>query len=251
MVNSQRQNQIMDMLLDEGYMSVEKLAKRVHISESSIRRDLAALEKKGLIHRSYGGAEPTHADSVNISFSTRMLVNQQKKKQIAQVALNLIKHGNVIFCGSGSTVQFLVQLLPSLKGLTVVTNGIEALYYLSQNNVRTISTGGMVSEDNNNTLIGSKALSFWKGMRADIAFFSAQTIDSDGNIFTSYENEIDNTLAMLSSATTKVLLCDSSKIGKNSTFLIGTLRDVDILICDKDLSKKYSKKFPNVLFLCQ
>ena len=249
MANSQRQNEIMDMLLDEGYMSVEKLAKRVHISESSIRRDLAALEKRGLIHRSYGGAEPTHADSINISFSTRMLVNQQKKKQIASVALNLIKPGNVIFCNSGSTVQFLVQLLPSLKELTVITNGIEALYYLSQKNVRTISTGGIVNEDNNNSLVGSKATAFWKNLRADIAFFSAQTIDSDGNIFSNYENEIDNTLAMLDSATTKVLLCDSSKIGKNATFLVGTLRNVDILICDKDLSKKFSKKFPNVIFL--
>ena len=251
MNNSERQNEIMDMLLDEGYMSVTKLAKRVHISESSVRRDLATLEKKGLVQRSYGGAEPTNADSVNIAFKTRMLLNQQKKKKIAYVALNLIKKGTVVFCDSGSTAQFLVQLLPSVKGLTVVTNGVEALYYLSQHQVRTISTGGTVNNDNVNSLVGSKVIAFWQSMRADIAFFSAQTIDSDGNIFCNYENEIDSTNAMLSSAATKVLLCDSSKVGKSATFLLGTLRDIDIVISDKDLSKKYAKKFPNVVFLHQ
>lgn len=249
MNNTQRQNEILDMLLDVGFMTVKKLAERVHISEASIRRDLITLEEKGLVQRSYGGAEPINADSVNVSFKMRMLENQQKKKKIANVAINLIKRGTVVFCDSGSTSQFLIQLLPSIKGITVATSGIEALYYLSQHQVRTISTGGTVNEDNNNSLVGDKAVAFWKSMRADIAFFSAQTIDNDGNIFCNYENEISTTNAMLESAAIKVMLCDSSKIGKNATFLLTTLRDVNIVICDKDLSRKYGKKFPNVVFL--
>lgn len=249
MTTSQRQNEIMEILLDEGYMSVSRLAKRVHISESSIRRDLTTLEEKGLVQRSYGGAEPINADSVNVSFKMRMLENQQKKKKIAASAIKLIKKGTVVFCDSGSTAQFLVQLLPSVKGITVATCGIEALYYLSQHQVKTISTGGTVSPDNNNSLVGDKVVSFWQSMRADIAFFSAQTIDNDGNIFCNYETEIASTNAMLSSAAIKVLLCDSSKIGKNATFLISSLRNIDIIISDKDLSRKYAKKFPNVVFL--
>ena len=82
-----------------------------------------------------------------------------------------------------------------------------------------------------------------------ITFFSSQTIDNEGNIFCNYENEIVSTNAMLTSAGIKVMLCDSTKIGKNATFLLGTLRDINIVICDKDLSRKYGKKFPNVVFL--
>ena len=249
MATTQRQDQIMNILLDEGYVTVERLSKRVHISESSVRRDLAALEKNGLIHRSYGGAEPTNTDAVNMSFETRMLLNQQKKKQIAQLALNLLKSGNVILCNSGSTVQFLVQLLPSIKGIMVITNGIEALYFLSRNNVRTISTGGAVSTDNKNSLVGGKTVAFYKDVKADFAFLSTQALDSDGNIYSSYENELDPAVSMLEAVQTRVLLCDSSKIGKTSTFKICTLRDFDIVICDKDLSAKYKKKFPGVTFI--
>ena len=249
MATTQRQDQIMNILLDEGYVTVERLSRRVHISESSVRRDLAALEKNGLVHRSYGGAEPTNTDAVNMSFESRMLLNQQKKKQIAQVALTILKSGNVILCNGGSTVQFLVQLLPSIKGLMVITNGIEALYFLSRNNVKAISTGGVVSSDNKNSLVGGKTVAFWKDIKADFAFLSTQTVDSDGNIYTSYENEIDTTLSMLDAAQTRILLCDSSKVAKTSTFKIWSLRDVDIVICDKDLSAKYKKKFPNVTFL--
>ena len=62
MINSQRQNEIMEILLDEGYMTVHELAGRLHTSESSIRRDLTRLEERGLVQRSYGGAEPVAAD---------------------------------------------------------------------------------------------------------------------------------------------------------------------------------------------
>ena len=248
MATTQRQDQIMNILLDEGYVSVERLSKRVHISESSVRRDLAALEKKGLVIRSYGGAEPTNTDAVNMSFESRMLLNQQKKKQIAQVAITLLKNGNVILLNGGSTVQLLAQLLPSIKGIMVITNGIEALYFLSRNNVRVISTGGVVSMDNKNSLVGGKAVAFLKDIKSDFAFISTQRVDSDGNVYSSCENEIDTNMAMLDAAQTRVLLCDSSKIGKMSTFKLCTLRDFDIVICDKDLSAKYKKKFPGVTF---
>ena len=249
MTTSQRQSEIMEILLDEGYCTVTKLAERIHISESSIRRDLATLEEKGLVQRSYGGAEPVTADSVNVSFKMRMLENQQKKKKIAAVALNLIKRGNVVFCDCGSTVQFLVQLLPSVKGITVATNGVEALHYLSQHQVKTISTGGTVNPENNAALIGDRVSEFWRTSRADIGFFSAQTLDGDGNIFDNQDLEVTSVKNMLPSCAVKVFLCDSSKIGKNATFMLGTLRDVDIVVCDKDISSKYAKKFPNVLFL--
>lgn len=239
----------MEILLDEGYMTVHELAKRLHTSESSIRRDLTRLEERGLVQRSYGGAEPITADSPNVSFKMRMHADQQKKKRIASVALGLIQKGNVVFLDCGSTVQYLAELLPSVKGITVATNGVEALHFLSQHHVRTISTGGTVNPDNSAALIGERVSEFWRGARADVCFFSAQALDGEGNIFDNQEAEIASIKAMLPSSALKVFLCDSSKIGKRATFMLGTLRCVDIVICDKDISPKYKKKFPGVTFL--
>ena len=74
-------------------------------------------------------------------------------------------------------------------------------------------------------------------------------LDKDGNIFDNYEAEIVGVKAMLKSSACRVLLCDSTKVGKTSTFLEGTLADVDIVISDKDISKTYKKKFPSVKFI--
>ena len=239
----------MEILLDEGYMTVHELAARLHTSESSIRRDLTRLEERGLVQRSYGGAEPITADSPNVSFKMRMHIDQQKKKKIAAIAIGLVKKGNIVFLDCGSTVQYLAELLPSVKGITVATNGVEALHYLSQHQVRTISTGGTVNPDNSAALVGERVNEFWRSARADICFFSAQALDSDGNIFDNQEAEIASIKNMLPSSALKVFLCDTSKIGKSAAFMIGKLRDVDIVISDKDISQKYRKKFPSVTFL--
>jgi DeoR/GlpR family transcriptional regulator of sugar metabolism len=179
----------------------------------------------------------------------RMHAEQQKKKKIAAIAIGLVKKGSVVFLDCGSTVQYLAELLPSIKGITVATNGVEALHYLSQHQVKTISTGGTVNPDNNAALIGERVGEFWRTSRADVGFFSTQALDGNGNIFVNQEAELTSIRAMLPSCTLKVLLCDSTKVGKIATFMLGTLREVDIVISDKDISLKYKKKFPGTTFL--
>ena len=249
MKNSKREREILDILHDQGYASVEELADRIHISQSSIRRDLASLENKGIVQRSYGGVELLISDSANIPFKIRLSENRIKKKKIAETALSMIQNGSVIFCDGGSTTYYLIQLIPSIKGTTVVTNGVEALSFLAFSPTKTISTGGTVNPENRGALIGDPVVNSWKSMRADIAFFSVQAIDSSGNMFFNYESEVPCAKAMLSSAKTKILLCDSTKIGKTATYLLGTLSDIDIVICDKDISNKYSELYPNVKFI--
>ncbi|TLX61497.1 XRE family transcriptional regulator, partial [Stutzerimonas nosocomialis] len=54
----QRRHAILALLAEQGEVSVEALSKRFETSEVTIRKDLAALEKNGLLLRRYGGAVP-------------------------------------------------------------------------------------------------------------------------------------------------------------------------------------------------
>lgn len=89
---------------------------------------------------------------------------------MAQAAATLIKEGNVIFIDGSSTAFFLIEEIVNIKGITVVTNSIEGLYYLSQFGVRVVSTGGVVSSGNNAVLVDSIASSVDRACESGYCF---------------------------------------------------------------------------------
>ena len=153
MFRSEREIEILSILEDNQYVTVEYLAKKMHISQSSIRRDLTNLENRGIVKRNYGGVELANASNKVIPFSMRSHENANEKKKIAKVAASLVKNGDIVFIDGSSSTFFMVDYLAKIKDITVITNSIDATYILSQYNVKTICTGGIVSYENNSVLI--------------------------------------------------------------------------------------------------
>lgn len=249
MYKNERCNEIMEILTRTRYASVEYLAKKLHISASSIRRDLADLEKSGAVIRSYGGVEAAVSDHMNIPFSLRMRENAAEKKKIAQKAARLVNDGDVILADGSTTVLYLIRELTQKRGITVVTNGVAALNYLSSFRVKTLCTGGTLNEENRWVLVGDSAVQMLSELRANLAFFSSQALDDRGDLFDNYQAELPCIRQMLASASRKVFLCDSSKVGKISTFRLGNLSEVDTVVCDEPLTDRFGDAFPRVEFL--
>jgi DeoR/GlpR family transcriptional regulator of sugar metabolism len=99
---------------------------------------------------------------------------------------------------------------------------------------RIFCTGGLYVPSGN-IFVGNAAESFIKSTFADILFFSSQAISEDGEISDASEEETSLRRTMLSRATKKVFLCDSSKLCKKRTFTLCTKDDVDEMICDTAL----------------
>ena len=98
MLKNEREQEIIDIMKKSGgFISVGELCKRLYTSESSIRRDLTALSNKGLVKRSYGGAELINNFSNISAFSIRSHYNAEAKKVIAKKAAGLIKEGSTVF----------------------------------------------------------------------------------------------------------------------------------------------------------
>ncbi len=248
MYKNEREREIMDILQSTGYATVDVLARRLHISASSIRRDLTALEQRGMVHRSYGGVEIADAMYRNVPYAMRVQESLPEKKRIAAAAARLINEGDVIFVDGSSTCSFLFRELPPIKGITVVTNSIDGLQYLTGFDVKVISTGGMINEENRQVLIGPTAEETVSRIHADIAFFATSGLDDDGVITDGYMAELPICNRMRQNARKRVFLCDGHKVGKTSVYYQCSLNDVDYVVSDVALADRY-KQFPNVTFI--
>ena len=241
MHNREREQEILNILKTaNGFVSTKQLCDTLFASESSIRRDLKALEEQNLIKRSYGGAMPAMNVSNIVTFNYRTKQNIEAKREIAQKAATLIKEGYVIFLDQSSTAFYLANEIIHRNAITVVTNNIEIMMLLSKSNIRLISSGGSLSDENRNCLIGGDANQTFENIFADIAFFSVKGLSGDGAVTDCSREEIIVRNAMLKNARTKVLLCDSTKYGRKVSFLQCHLNDVDYLISEGNYAQQFS-----------
>lgn len=241
MLKNERKRAIIDILKAEnGFITVTELCQKLYASESSIRRDLTALENKGVIKRTYGGAELITNFSNVISFNKRLYHKMEAKKIIAKKAAKLIKDGNIIFLDQSSTSFYLASEIITKNSLTVITNNIEILSLLSNSSIKVVSSGGFLSPKNRNCLIGDDAHSIFKDTYADIAFFSTKSLSDEGIISDCDREEVTLRNTMLKNAAKRIFLCDSEKFGTQSAYKQCTLSDIDCLISENEDAKKFS-----------
>jgi DeoR/GlpR family transcriptional regulator of sugar metabolism len=242
MLNREREQEILSILkTTNGFVTVRQLCESLFASESSIRRDLKALETRGLVKRSYGGAVLESNYSNIVTFNHRTRQNISAKREIAQKAAGLIKDGDIVFLDQSSTAFYLAGELIDRSSLTVVTNNIEITMLLANSKIRLISSGGFLSNENRNCLIGGDAQRTFENVFADIMFFSVKAISDDGLVTDCSREEIIVRETMLKNADKKVLLCDSSKFGMRAPFKQCELGDVDYLISEENSAQHFSE----------
>ena len=249
MLKNEREQEILGALRSTGYLSVRQLSQDLYISESTVRRTLADLEKKGQVKRSYGGAELLENHTRAPSFSARAYHNVEAKREIARKAVALVEDGSIVYLDQSSTAFYLAVELQSKKDLTVMTNNIEILNLLARRDFTVFSSGGRLSESNRMCLVDTEAERSFGGIYADFAFFSTKSLSEDGIISDCSREEISVRNAMLRNADKKVFLCDSKKFDTRSGYRQCSLSDVDYLICENDAAKMYSTAFPRLTVL--
>lgn len=249
MLKKQREQEIISLMRSGGgFAAVKELCRKLYVSESGIRRDLNELEKKGIIHKVYGGAELVPNVRTIPSFSERSHHNIEAKRQIAKKAKGLIHDGRILFLDQSSTCYYLAEAIADNATLTVVTNNIEILNLLSASPMRVIASGGMISSENRNCLVGADARYIFENMYADMVFFSTKSLSDDGTISDCSREEVALRSAMLEHAQRKLFLCDNEKIGTCSPYVQTTLAKVDGWVCEneKECAARFSPLFPSL-----
>ena len=133
-----------------------------------------------------------------------------------------------------------------MKGITVITNNVEVLSFMSQSSIEVICSGGLQTSPNRYALVGPIAEETFRNIHADWAVFSACSLTEDGQIYDVHYNETALRKVMLENADNKMFLCDSSKIGTNSTYYQCSLFDIDYMVCDSKEVKRFQHEYPNL-----
>ena len=217
-MKEKQEKEILDFLQNNQYAGIDDLAKHLFISPSTVRRKLNNLQNKGLVTRVHGGVQLNDTNCFSPSFTFRVHQNSFEKKKMALAAIKLIREGDLIFLDGTTSAFFIAEYLLEFKNIRVITNGIDTLSLLSKYDIEAYSTGGHVNRENRSVLVGNYAEKMIENFHADLAFFSAQSVDDDGKIYDCFEKENVIRKAMIQNATKRVFLCDSTKFGKTSPF---------------------------------
>lgn len=238
MLQIERHKQILQLLKFHTALRVSDLAKKLYISEATVRRDLSEMEKAGLVRRVYGGVTLNEAE---MPLDFRRQENAEAKREIAAKAAALISDGDTVFLDSSSTAQHMLPYLSRFRDLTVITNSHSVMEQLCTSEHRLISTGGRLLS-RNRAFVGPAAEAALESLSPGIAFFSGQGVGTDGEITDDSEEETSLRRVLLRRAACTVFLCDTGKLGKRHLYRLCHLCEVDEVICDGEIPASYFTK---------
>jgi len=235
----ERRQRIQDLLRDQPGIKVTDLAQRLHVSAGTIRNDLSALEREGVLRRVRGGAvlRQNHR-FVSPSFAARAQLNADAKEWIARRAADMVKDGDSILMDASTTVFAMVPNLEGLRNLTVVTNGIEIALALARYGHSVILIGGMVHADGASVIghLGGKIL---RDLHIKTAFTSCSGFSVDVGLTEIDIQEEQVKRQMITSAEQVIALIDSSKFGKVDFTSFASLDQIAHVLTDSRLDPQF------------
>lgn len=215
-------------------ISVSDLSADLKVSEMTIRRDLAELEKEGLLKRVHGGAVSNFARGYEPPFLLRHSQAVIAKSAIGKLAASLVVEGDSVALDVGTTVLEAARHLSGRRGLTIVTPSIRIAQQFTDNkNLRVILAGGIVRAGEE-SLVGDLACRTFQDFYVDKLFLGVGGINSDAGLT---EYNWDDALvkrAMIRSAKEVIAVVDSSKFGRIAFAKIADIKDLHTLITDQN-----------------
>ena len=240
-VLASREDLILQELLLEGEVTVERLADKLKVSTATVRRDLAGLEHRGLLRRSHGGATPVEPLLYEpfrhvSSFSEQEQQFAAEKRRIGLAAAELIQDGDTIAFGAGTTTTQVARSIRHRRNLTVLTNAVNIAMELShRDDIRVNVTGGELSGAWF-ALVGANAQRNAGELFVDKAFVGVDGIDATRGLTTNYPEQAGVHRTLLQQARQRIVVADHRKLGITATALIWQASDIHVLITDKQAS---------------
>ena len=145
MLSEKRQEEILRIVNTEKSVSVQKLRELFNTSESTIRRDIIALDKEGKLLKVFGGAVSLDAPAPRTKFEERLELNHDEKIKIARAAAEMVEPGEYIFIDAGTTTGYMIEMLRE-KRATYITNSISHARKLAERGFHVFLIGGELKD---------------------------------------------------------------------------------------------------------
>lgn len=235
MFTEERRQKIIHLLRKRNRLTVKELTNLFEVTEVTIRRDFAELEKHGLLRRAYGGAIIAESTAAELSFAERETKYLEEKKKIAKLAAQLIKNNETVMIDGGTTTLEVARNIKYKKNLIVVTNAVNlATEFQGSDKIETILVGGTLREKTF-VLVGPVAEEALEKFRADKVILGMSALSIKEGLFTANPLEAKVKKIMISCGGELIIVVDSSKIGKRAFVFVAPVSDVSKLITDNKI----------------
>ncbi|MEU4151597.1 MULTISPECIES: DeoR/GlpR family DNA-binding transcription regulator [unclassified Streptomyces] len=232
----ERQQAILRLAREGGRVDVLSLAEEFQVTAETIRRDLKALDRAGLVRRVHGGAIPSGRLDFEPDLTERESTAADEKDRIAKAALAELPVDGTVILDAGTTVARMAAAIPLESSLTVVTHSLPIAARLADHpGIQLHLIGGRVRH-RTRAAVDAWALRAYGEIRADVAFVAANGFSAEHGLTTPDLAESAVKRAAVAAARRVVLLADSAKYGQEHFARFAGLDDVDLLITDSGLS---------------
>lgn len=229
----ERRRKILQMIGKEGQVTITGLAHQFRVSAVTVRADLDALSKHGMVMRSHGGALKRQ-DSTDYPLQLKAPLHRPEKVRIGHAAAELVRPNETIILDSGTTTAEVAAHLKllNIRPLTVITHALNIALELSDApGVSVIVVGGLLRPVSH-SMVGPQAEAMLSSLHADRFFLAVDGLDLEAGPSTPDVLEAQLNSSMARVAKEIVIVADSSKLGRQSVTRIGPIK-IDRLVTDR------------------
>ena len=239
---SERHLFIKEQLYKNGFVTVQDLAEQLEVTGATIRRDLRIMEGENLLRRNHGGASLVHEKVIELSLTDRSLICPDEKARIAAAAAAILGENDSMGVTSGSTIEAFVRQLQHKGPIKVVTPSIRlGVLLMEKMDVDLRILGGRIVPNSMSTR-DEYSIQGLHNVRCSKLFFSCDGFSIEDGVTSAFVEEAHLSESVMNIAQQRILLADSSKIGKCGFGRICGLEDVDTLITDSGISESLKAK---------
>lgn len=242
----QRRALILDDVRKRGGVRVNELTRKLSVSDMTIRRDLDALARQGVIEKVHGGAVPVvEASTHEPGFEAKSTLELSAKEDIARTAAAMVAPGSAIALSGGTTTFALARHLLDVPGLTVVTNSgrVADVFHGAQRPASSggaragaatvVLTGGVRTPSD--SLVGPVADRAIASLHFDLLFLGVHGISAEAGLSTPNLAEAETNRRLVQAARRVVVVADHTKWGTVGLSSFATLDEVDTFVTDAGL----------------
>ncbi|MDT3398829.1 DeoR/GlpR family DNA-binding transcription regulator [Streptomyces sp. B1866] len=256
----QRRALILDEVRRRGGVRVNELTRRLNVSDMTVRRDLDALARLGMVEKVHGGAVPVaEASTYEPGFEAKAGLETSAKEHIAQAAAAMAAPGTAIAVAGGTTAFALAQQLVDVPDLTVVTNSVRVadVFYTAQRAAAAggsgarpgaatvVLTGGVRTPSD--TLVGPVADAAVRSLHFDVLFLGVHGISVEAGLSTPNLAEAETNRHFVRGARRVVVVADHTKWGTVGLRTFAALDEVDTLVTDPGLPRRAREEIAEYL----
>jgi DeoR family glycerol-3-phosphate regulon repressor len=228
----QRRKQIVALVKQRGFVTIEMLAQQFDVTVQTVRRDLGQLSEEGEVSRFHGGAG-LPSSITNIDYTTRKVLNLGEKKRIARLVAQHIPDHSSLFINIGTTTEAVARELLNHQDLRFITNNLNVAQLLAgKPEFKVVVAGGTV-RSRDGGIVGQSASDMISEFRVDYAVIGISGIDSDGTLLDYDSDEVRATRAIISNARHVFLVADHTKFSRRPMVRAGSIAEVSAIFTDQ------------------